>query len=944
MNKTTDDAVNSNLEAIIRELLKQSGTPVTRGIKRDMSLYDHLGLDSLSRAELFQRVEKQFGTKISDELLAKIETIGDLESALQEAHINPRTQPAIMRNVIVDDPIIVDPLEFKTLTDILLTYGEKTPNKPHVYFQHDDGKEEVITYGELLTRAKQLAAGLRERGLQEAETVAIMLPTTPDFFTAFFGILLAGGIPVPIYPPFRMHMLEAYAKTEAHILRNAEVRMLITFDRAETLSLMLQSFVPSLKHVVTVPELLKHDIIVKLSHGKPDHIGFIQFTSGSTSDPKGVVLSHANLLTNIRAYGKAIAASSRDVAVSWLPLYHDMGLIGKWLGSLYFGAPLILMTPFAFLNRPERWLWTIHYHRGTVSGGPNFAYELCVNKVDPAILEGLDLSSWRVAANGAEKIYPRTLQAFCDKFAPFGFKRSAMMPMYGLAESSVGLCLPPLGREFRLDTVDRKQFEEERIAEPTENKEGLTFVGCGEVLPEHEIRIVDDENAVLPERRVGKLQFRGPSSMRGYYRNERATRAAFQDGWIETGDLAYVADKEIFITGRRKDLIIKAGRNLYPVEIEELVGNVPGVRQGCVIAFAVNDIERGTDQLVVVAETRQKKATQRDDIIYQIKEAITSALDVAVDRVVLVPPHCVPKTSSGKLQRAQGKQWYLDGRLGKGNLPAWLQVVKLATVAVAKKLQRFAAFLSKSIYTAYIALLVGLSIPPFLVLIYFAKDEVVEKAAHEWAKWFLRLVGCPLEVKGIQHLTAQKPLVYVMNHASNFDGVVAMAILPAGTRFVAKKEIFSAPLLGFLLKKIHALPVDRLDFSKGLEDADQIKAELKAGHSILIFPEGTFGYAEGLRPFRLGAFKMAAETNSAICPVTIHGTRYILRNDDILLRPHRVRATVSAPVLPAGNEWEDITALRNKVRAEMAETCGEPTLDYIAAQTVAPKSSDIPRT
>ena len=943
MNKPTDNAVNGELEEIIRELLKQSGTPITHGVKRDMSLHDHLGLDSLSRAELFQRAEKKFGRKIPDKLLASIDTIGQLEEALQEAQAPAKHQQTMIRNLIVDEPVLVDPAKFKTLTDILLTYGEMTPNKPHVYFQQDDGKEEVITYGELLTRAKQVAAGLRERGLQEAETVAIMLPTTPDFFTAFFGILLAGGIPVPIYPPFRMHMLEAYAKTEAHILRNAEVRVLITFDRAEKLSLMLQAFVPSLKHVVTVPELEKHDIIVNLSHSKPDHIGFIQFTSGSTSDPKGVVLSHTNLLTNIRAYGKAIAASSRDVTVSWLPLYHDMGLIGKWLGSLYFGAPLILMTPFAFLNRPERWLWTIHYHRGTVSGGPNFAYELCVNKLDPAVLEGLDLSSWRVAANGAEKVYPRTLQAFCDKFAPFGFKRNAMMPMYGLAESSVGLCLPPLGREFRLDTVDRKLFEEKRSAEPTDNKEGLTFVGCGMPLPEHEIRIVDDENVVLPERSVGRLQFRGPSAMRGYYRNERATQAAFHNGWIETGDLAYLADKELFITGRRKDLIIKAGRNLYPVEIEELVGNIPGVRQGCVIAFAVNDAERGTDQLIVVAETRQAKQTDRDDIVYQIKEAINSALDVSVDRVVLVPPHSVPKTSSGKLQRAQGKQWYLEGRLGKGTLPAWLQIVKLATISAAKKLQHFAAFIGKSLYTAYIALLVSLSIPVFLVLIYFTKDETVQKAAHAWAKWFLRFVGCPLRIKGREYLTAQKPLVYVMNHASYFDAVVAMAILPAGTRLVAKKEIFSSPLLGMLLKKIRALPVDRLDFSKGIENADQIKTELKLGHSILIFPEGTFGYAAGLRPFRLGAFKIAAETNTPVCPIAIHGTRHILRNEEKLLKPHRVRATVSELILASGDEWEDITALRNQVRAKIALHCGEPTLDYIAAQTVAPKSGDIPR-
>ena len=219
----------------------------------------------------------------------------------------------------------------------------------------------------------------------------------------------------------------------------------------------------------------------------------------------------------------------------------------------------------------------------------------------------MDLSSLRIAANGAEKVYQRTLEQFAEKFVPYGFDRKALLPVYGLAESTVGLAIPPLGRDFWVDHVDRKKFEEDRWAIPATGKNALSFVSCGLPIDGHEIRIVDDKNLELPERHVGNLQFRGPSSMQGYYHNARATQAVYHDGWIDSGDLAYQVKGEIFITGRRKDLIIKAGRNLYPAEIEELVGSIPGVRQGCVTAFGVTEAQRGTEQLVVVAETRGKK-------------------------------------------------------------------------------------------------------------------------------------------------------------------------------------------------------------------------------------------------------------------------------------------------------------------------------------------------
>ncbi len=273
-------------------------------------------------------------------------------------------------------------------------------------------------------------------------------------------MILAGAIPVPIYPPFRADRIEEYAKREVGILRNAQARLLVTFAAAEVLSNMLQTFVPSLTKAITVKNLQASTGTLPTVAIEPDDIILIQYTSGSTGEPKGVTLTHRNMLANIRAIEKAIGIKPTDVSVSWLPLYHDMGLM-SWLGSLYFGIPVTILSPLTFLTRPERWLWTIHYHRATISGGPNFAYELCVKKINPSDIEGLDLSSWQYAFNGAEAINPKTLERFAKKFSPHGFKLESFAPVYGLAEATVGLTFPSQKREPRIDKIQREWFEKE---------------------------------------------------------------------------------------------------------------------------------------------------------------------------------------------------------------------------------------------------------------------------------------------------------------------------------------------------------------------------------------------------------------------------------------------------------------------------------------------------
>ena len=938
--KLTMEKIELQLITIVQELLIESGEEYSqRTISMDISLQRHLGIDSLGRAELFARIEKKFNVALPDHLIGEAETLEDIAKAIYAATPREKIAPReISKHTLKKSTL--DLMKAKTLIDVLLMYANENPERPHIHLQDEHGKEEIITYGKLLESSQRIAQALITRGLRPGETVAIMQPTNPGFFYTFYGILLAGCIPVPIYPPFRPHQLAAYAKQEAKILRNAEVRILVTFHEAENISNLLRVFIPSLKEVTTVNALLETKEKAAPYNAKSDDFALIQYTSGSTSAPKGVLLTHQNLLANIRAYGQAIQVTSQDVAVSWVPLYHDLGLIGMWFGSLYHGLPLILLSPLTFLNRPERWLWAIHYHRGTISAGPNFAYELCVNKIDPATIEGLDLSSWRLAASGAEAVQPKTLERFIKKFSAYGFKANTFLPVYGLAESTVCLATPQPGHPTRIDVIERKAFEKKHLAIPldenvkSENKKNvLEFVSCGTSLPNHAIRVVDEHNHALPERHVGLLQFQGPSSMQGYYGNPEATRAIYHDGWWDTGDLAYLADGEVFITGRRKDTIIKAGRNLYPTEIEELTASIPGIRQGCVVAFGISDAQRGTEKLIVVAETRETKAKLREQIIELVTEKIITTLDIAPDHVLLVPPHTIPKTSSGKLQRSACKTAYLEETLFKLNTSPWIQIIKLGLQWAKAKIQRTLNYLAKILYTAYIAVLTIGTLPLVWLSIWVFPRRIAASIAKFWARNIFRLAFCPITIEGKNNLAQNPPLIFTANHASYLDGVLLMGILPIETRFVGKRELDKMPFIRSFMHKLGHLFIDRFDLPKGIEDTKQIEDTLLAGYSILIFPEGTFSYAAGLRPFKLGTFKIAANTKAAVCPIAIQGTRQILRGEERLLKPGKIKITINISIYAEKNDWHGITQLRTKVRSAIAADCGEPTLDLITAAT-----------
>src|SRR5262245_61765705 len=523
------------LNAFLAET-RGAGAPVITA-SLDSLLERDLGLDSLSRFELWLRVERAFGVGVDEEKLAEIETPRDLLRLLlagskRQAHAADVVQ-------LADGGIPTVPEDATTLLEALEWHVRHQPDRLHITILDGDAEETRLTYGDLARDMEAVAGGLQREGLEPRQVVAIMLPTGREFFAAYYGVLAAGGIPVPIYPPLRLAQLADHVRRQAGILQSAVARMLITVRDAKPVGSLLRGQVPSLARVVTVDDLRAHDARPVRVPVKAEDIAFIQYTSGSTGNPKGVVLTHANLLANVRAMVRATGATSTDVFVSWLPLYHDMGLIGAWSCPRSGRLPLVVMSPLPFLSRPARWLWAIHRYRGTISAGPIFAYELAASRIDERELEGLDLASWKWAFNGAEPVSAETMARFAARFARYGFDPNTLAPVYGLAECGLDLAFPPGRRGVLVDRIDRERLAAARIATPAREgaADAVGIVACGRPLAGYEMRIADGAGHELPERHVGRVEFKGPSATSGYYNNPEATAALFDAGWVDTGEL-----------------------------------------------------------------------------------------------------------------------------------------------------------------------------------------------------------------------------------------------------------------------------------------------------------------------------------------------------------------------------------------------------------------------
>lgn len=573
----------------------------------------------------------------------------------------------------------VPKINVKNLVELLRGLAYQDPDySVYTYLVDGESEEVSLTHHELDLRARAIGARLQDLGAT-GERVLLLFPPGIDYITAFFGCLYAGAVAVPTYPPDPMR-LERTMPRFMSIVDDAQPSISLTTGPVLSMAQFFQTQYPQLRAMHWMAtDALQSDLASAWRESviEQETLAFLQYTSGSTSEPKGVMLTHGNLLNNLAQIANSFGLDPDNRGLIWLPPYHDMGLVGGILEPLYAGIPVVLMSPLDFLQRPLRWLQAITRYRSTVSGGPNFAYELCIRKVKPEQRESLDLSSWQVAFNGAEPIRAQTLDRFVEAFAPCGFRRSAFYPCYGLAE----VCVFGTGglktQEPIISRVDEASLTQGQVViATTDRQDTVEIVSSGRTWLDQQITVVDPETKIeLPPGHVGEIWFAGKSVAQGYWQKPEISEETFQarimpsgEGpFLRTGDLGFIQDGELFVTGRIKDLIIIDGLNRYPQDIELTVENShSALRKGCSAAFSI--LQENQERLVVAVEITRHKASDSgdfnpEDIRKAIRRSISKEHDLRVHEIILLKAGTIPKTSSGKIKRHACKDGFLASTL-----------------------------------------------------------------------------------------------------------------------------------------------------------------------------------------------------------------------------------------------------------------------------------------
>ncbi len=536
-----------------------------------------------------------------------------------------------------------------------------------VTFMRASGEERRVTYPDLWVETRRRAHALRALGLEKGDRVALILPEPDEFVLTFIAALAAGIVAVPMYPPQTLAKMEAYGETVRHVLAASGAKVLVTNDGLKPL--IQDHLLADASHAKLALERDVRGVVGSedepLPQVNPDDLAFLQFTSGSTSKPKGVMVTHHNLSVNSHAIMfDGLKSTPADRGVSWLPLYHDMGLIGFVIAPLYALVQVMFLPTMAFIRRPSLWLEVIHRFRGTITFAPNFAYALATRAVTETQSQHWDLSCMRALGCGAEPIQADVLRGFLTRFQKNGLRPESALPSYGMAEATLAVTFWDVTKEIVTDRVDLQAMKQGRAevigagaGADTASRAAMELVCCGKPFPGHEIRIMG-AGGPLGDRRVGEIWLRGPSVTAGYFGNREATEESFLDGWLRTGDLGYTTPDGLYICGRAKDLIILNGKNYYPQDIEQVVSRVDGIRDGQCVAFSRLD-ESGAEIAVVVAEARKASQQLADALVH----AVRAELGLTLGEVHLIKRSTLPKTSSGKVRRREAKLRLETGEL-----------------------------------------------------------------------------------------------------------------------------------------------------------------------------------------------------------------------------------------------------------------------------------------
>jgi len=533
-----------------------------------------------------------------------------------------------------------------------------------------DETESALGWAELRSRAMRVAGGLSALGVRAGERVALVLPTGPAFMDAFFGALLAGAVPVPLYPPVRLGRLPEYHAATARMLRlSGAVVLLSEAPVSRLLGEAVRRAGPRLG-LRAVSALRESGAPPLATSAERESLALVQFSSGSTVDPKPVALSHRAVLAQtdaLRALMPEDTPEDPQLGVSWLPLYHDMGLIGCLLSALTYPGPLVLIGPESFLGRPALWLRALSRHRGTMSVAPSFAYAVCARRVKDEEMEGMDLSRWRLALNGAEHVSADAARRFSERFARWGFRPAALMPVYGLAEAALAVTFCPPRAPLRTVPVDAVELARRGRVRPGNR----VLASVGIPVPGTQVEVRDAAGAVLPEGVVGRVHARGPSVMEGYLEQPEATRAVLEGGWLDTGDLGFVHEGELVVCGRVKDVVVLRGANHAPQEFEEALDGLRGVRTGCSVALGFVPPRGDGEELLLLVETTPDAGP---DLADRIRATVAERTGIRPHTVELLGPGTLPRTSSGKMRRSEALRRWTSGTL---HPPAPVNAVRL---------------------------------------------------------------------------------------------------------------------------------------------------------------------------------------------------------------------------------------------------------------------------